>query len=324
MKKRLYLLFVIGALLAGCSNNETDYEPNQLNSNDVISFKTLRDKVISKVANDSSDNYYVYAYITGYTDWYFETSVSSSTGETTYYWPHTGSVDFYSFCPVPAADNIVVGTTTAGSSIPITYTVPTTADQDFTIATPVLNQDAISTAVPLEFSHMLSKISVQLKLDAELDTLYTLEDTWTSELSVLYTSGTINAVTAKASTNATGWTLPTAPTTLTAYNKDSIYIIMPQPTINTTTPLTLQILNVTIKTSNGDTYFVGPLEKIEFNSSNISITDFEAGYQYNFILTVTDESKGGENDTPIFNGKISFTSSVSNWSSSTSLDINQP
>ena len=99
---------------------------------------------------------------------------------------------------------------------------------------------------------------------------------------------------------------------------------MPQPTINTTTPLTLQILNVTIKTSNGDTYFVGPLEKIEFNSSNISITDFEAGYQYNFILTVTDESKGGENDTPIFNGKISFTSSVSNWSSSTSLDINQP
>ena len=237
---------------------------------------------------------------------------------------HSGTVDFYSFCPVPEANNIVVGTTTAGSSIPITYTVPSTADQDFTIAEPALNKEASIVPVELTFSHMLSKISIQLKLDSELEKLYTLKDTWTSELSVLYTSGTIDAVTAKASSGAKGWTLSTAPTSLTKYENDSVYIIMPQPTINTTTPLTLQILNVTIETSNGDTYFVGPLEEITFTSSIMTVTNFESGYQYNLILTITDESKGGTDDTPIFNGKISFTSTISDWSGPTIVDINQP
>lgn len=325
MKKKLCFILITGALLAGCSNNVPNYEDKQSLKNEAISFKTLRNKVGTKAANDNSDNYYVYAYVKGYTNWYFDTPVTSSSGETSYYWPSSGTVDFYSFCPVPTADNIVVGSTSAGSSIPITYTVPSTADQDFTIATPVLNQAAISSAVPLVFNHMLSKINIQLNLSSELDTLYTLEDSWTSELSVLYTSGTIDAVTAKASTDAEGWTLPsTLPTSLTTYKNQSVYIILPQPAINTTTPLSLRILNVTIKTSNGDTYFVGPLKEIEFTSSNIDVTDFELGYQYNFILTINNSSEGGPDNTPIFNGKISFTSTVSDWDGPTDVNITQP
>ena len=71
MQRRLCLLFVIGLLLAGCSNNVSDSEVKRLSLNEAISFRTLRDKVVSKIANNSSDNYYVYAYITGYTSWYF-------------------------------------------------------------------------------------------------------------------------------------------------------------------------------------------------------------------------------------------------------------
>ena len=56
----------------------------------------------------------------------------------------------------------------------------------------------------------------------------------------------------------------------------------------------------------------------------MTVTNFESGYQYNLILTITDESKGGTDDTPIFNGKISFTSTISDWSGPTIVDINQP
>ena len=322
MERRIFLLISLIALLTGCSNNESDFDTRFQEKE--ISFNTLRDKVIAKAANDSNNNYYVYAYITGHTNWYFDTSVDASTGETTYYWPQSGTVNFYSFCPVPTADNIVVGTTDPGTSIPITYTVPATADQDFTICTPVLNQAAILTAVPLSFNHMLSKIYVQLVLDSELSSMYTLKDTWECDLFVLYTSGTTDAITGRATSDSTGWTLPTtAPDALTTYTNDSTFIIMPQPVINTNTPLGLQITNVTIETSNGDTYFVGPLEKVEFTSENISVNDFGAGKQYNLVLTITESSHGGTGNTSIFNGKITFSSSVASWTD-VPIQINQP
>ena len=47
-------------------------------------------------------------------------------------------------------------------------------------------------------------------------------------------------------------------------------------------------------------------------------------YQYNFILTINNSSEGGPDNTPIFNGKISFTSTVSDWDGPTDVNITQP
>ena len=87
-------------LFRSCSNNESDYEVIAQKTNNTISFNTLRDKLVSRVANDSADNYYVYAYATDtiFDSWYFSTAVNSSTGTTNYYWPRSGTVSFYSFC----------------------------------------------------------------------------------------------------------------------------------------------------------------------------------------------------------------------------------
>ena len=318
MKKIIILSMIICTMAVGCSNNEEYTHYNQ----ESISFNSLRDKLQTKAANDSTDNYYVYAIINGYSEWYFDTEVSTSTGATDYYWPQGATLNFYSFCPIPTADNIVVGTTTAGTEIPITYTVPSAADQDFTIATPALDKSGPN-PVHLAFNHMLSKISIKVELVDTLTSSFTLASGWTSELSMLYTSATTDAVTAVAATNPTGWTLPTtAPTALTTYSSDSTFIVMPQ----TVAGNTLRIMGVTINTNpGGETYFSGPLELITFSTTNITnITSFEAGKQYNFVITIGGSSHGGTNNDPIFNGKISFTSTVADWSGPTSVDITQP
>ncbi len=318
MKKVIFLSMIVCAISVGCSNNEEYTKESQ----EAISFNSLRDKVQTRAANDSADNYYAYAIIDGYTDWYFNTEVNTTTGATDYYWPQGATLDFYSFCPVPTADNIVVGTTTPGTEIPITYTVPTTADQDFTIATPALDKSGPN-PVHLAFNHMLSKISIKVELVDTLTSSFTLASGWTSELSMLYTSATTDAVTAVAATNATGWTLPsTAPTSLTTYSSDSTFIVMPQAVAGNT----LRIMGVTINTNpGGEKYFEGPLELITFSSTNITnITDFEAGMQYNFVITIGGTSHGGTDNEPIFNGKISFTSTVADWGGPTSIAVTQP
>ena len=318
MKKLIYFLIIICAFAAACSNSEEYIEKSQQS----IKFNSLRDKVQTRAANDSADNYYVYAIIEGYNEWYFNTTINTTTGATDYFWPQGATVDFYSFCPAPAAYNIVVGATTPGTSIPITYTVPTAANQDFTIATPALDKSGPS-PVHLAFNHMLSKISITVQLVDTLTSSFTLASGWTSQLSMLYTSATTDAVTAVAATNPTGWTLPTtAPTTLTTYSSDSTFIVMPQAVAGNT----LRIMGVTINTDpGGEKYFEGPLELITFSSTNITnITNFEAGKQYNFVITIDGASHGGSSNEPIFNGKISFTSTVSDCGGLTLVAVNQP
>ena len=55
MKKKLCFILITGALLAGCSNNVPNYEDKQSLKNEAISFKTLRNKVGTKAANDNSE-----------------------------------------------------------------------------------------------------------------------------------------------------------------------------------------------------------------------------------------------------------------------------
>ena len=227
--------------------------------------------------------------------------------------------------------SIEVGTTIASATaadreIPITYTVPSTAAQDFTIAAPATGLSA--NPVPMAFQHMLSKIEVTVKLATSLTNNYTLSDDYEATLSVLSTTGTIDAVSATASLSATTpvspWTVTTG-TALTDYTDALEFIILPQPTYHaadTTLSTKLQITNVTIKTntSSSTSFFTGVLKPIVFTDSTIAGGAFFPGNLYNIIVTITDVADGGtpeDPDNPIFNGLIQISSSIASWDSST-------
>ena len=109
MKKFLFLFALVGLFVTSCSNNEID-EVSASKNDKAISFKTLRDKSVTRYANDGRNSFQVYAITTGDDDWYLNTPVTANAGSTTttvnYYWPQGKTVDFYGFCPVPAAGNI--------------------------------------------------------------------------------------------------------------------------------------------------------------------------------------------------------------------------
>ena len=312
MKRLLCLLVVFGFIFSGCSNPVVD-EINDSSDLQTIGFKTLRDNINTRSANDDGNDYEVYAIRSGSSSWYFNTSVTpspnngdDSTSET-YYWPATGTVSFYAFCPVPAANNIVTGDIKPGSSIPITYTVPAKADQDFTIATPVTGKN--SGTVALQFQHMLSKIRIELVLDPALSSSYSLDTAYTTSLTVSYNQGTIDAFNATTSTESGPWSLISSSNPVT-YSGNTTYIIMPQQLRNSDS---LLISNVVIN-YNDEPFFSGNLKPIALTTaSSIFDNAFLPGKYYLLTVTINSASHGGNPDNPdnpIFNGAITFVSSA--------------
>ncbi|MFR9620897.1 MAG: fimbrillin family protein [Rikenellaceae bacterium] len=155
----------------------------------AIGFSTLNNRV-TKSANDDAADYMVYALVNGTSDaWYIAGETvddeNSLTSGKVYYWPSAGSLDFYAYAPAES-DNLIPNVT-AASSIELTYTVPSTANEDFTIATPVTAATYNSTVdgeVDFTFSHVLTKITINIQLSDKL-----FEDGYTFDL----TSATFNA-----------------------------------------------------------------------------------------------------------------------------------
>lgn len=114
------------AILAGCSKNEQEnvdgFTPKQ------IKFTNLNDK-LTRAANDGNDPYRVYAAWSGGTGWFINDQVSASDVPSggPYYWPASGSVDFYAWAPADVA------ATGAYPALSIAYEVPANANKDFTI-----------------------------------------------------------------------------------------------------------------------------------------------------------------------------------------------
>ena len=131
------------AILAGCSKNEQEnvdgFTPKQ------IKFTNLNDK-LTRAANDGNDPYRVYAAWSGGTGWFINDQVSASDVPSggPYYWPASGSVDFYAWAPADVA------ATGAYPALSIAYEVPANANKDFTIAAPQLG--LTSGTVGLAFS----------------------------------------------------------------------------------------------------------------------------------------------------------------------------
>ena len=338
MKNILFLFAVIGAILASCSNNEVN-EIISTKADQQISFRTLRDKTVTRAANDSASAYAVYAKIADATDWFINDLVITETGtyESDYYWPNASTeISFYSFAPA-SGDGVTVGTPTiATPTIPITFTVPTDADTDFTIATPVKTAKTSTGIVPLSFNHMLSKVKISAQLSTDLTTSkYALSSGYKATLGVPNSVGTADAAAASPALT------PATTATSAVYSGDTIYYILPQTyTANTTawntstgadvasngncyvtlTDVTITNSGVTVFPTSGTTG--GTLKAYYLESADITSETFLAGKQYNFMITITDLAydSGGN---PVFNGKISFTSTVADWDPD-NVDIDQP
>lgn len=309
-------LFIIG-LLFSCSNNEIE-KFNNSDENKSISFYSLRNKVTTKYANDNESTYQVYAIIDNASLWYFNTLVTPTaststdaldTTEKTYYWPGTTNVYFYAYSPskIESETGIISIDATTPPDINIDYTVPTSANIDFTIATPVnqaASADGSSSTVALTFRHMLTKIDISLALSSVISGYgYVLESGYTTELTVPYNSGTTNA-----GADSAIWKM--GDVNISTYSDQSSYIIMPQ-TFTDTNECSFQIQNVVIKRNNA-IFFSGDLKTITLSATDIDNATFLPGYQYNFIVTITDLAHDTSGD-PIFNGLISFESDLNDW-----------
>ncbi len=174
MKKILFAVAMF-AVAASCSKTESvDVVGTKQNP---IEFETLR-YVPTKAANDDSDNYKVYAQ---YTDasklsaWFIDghdyTSSNAPTPVAYYVWPSDGTLDFYAYSPAGStsiAPTVVEpeSTTPTKGSVSLAYTVPASADEDFTVATPVAGLS--EGTVALTFNHMLSKVLFEVRLSDDL------------------------------------------------------------------------------------------------------------------------------------------------------------
>ena len=166
MKKRLFFLPMVAIMMAACSSNEI-IEVNE-NKGDLISFRPIV-KGVTRAADISTDNltsFVVNAKQAGGSTSYFDNGVFNKSGsvfvsESKYYWPASGSLDFYAYSPS--------GNSQVNYSGYKTFTVTpstTIADQvDFVFAATMnkSKEDYGASGVPLNFRHTGAKIACYVK-----------------------------------------------------------------------------------------------------------------------------------------------------------------
>lgn len=294
-------------IVASCSQNEVFENRSEGNA---IAFSNLNNRVTTRVANDSSSNYGVYAVRSGNTTAWFMNNIDVHGTADTYspiaYWPGGDDVTFYAYAP-QGSGNIAI-TSTAVSDLPATYTVPAAADEDFTVATPMTQSTG---TVALNFNHMLSKVTITADLTQTLkDAGYTIDLTaTTATVSVTQNSGTTNLTTAAALTP--GGSIAT-------YSDAMSYILMPQGAVGST----IQLMNVTIL-HNSETYWNGNMKAYSIVTGNVSTdNEFKPNTHYSVVFTIAPDAND-DSDVPVFGSAITFTADIAAWDTS-NVGINQP
>lgn len=295
---KLILGFAACALIfASCSQNE---ELNNGAETNVIGFTNLNDR-LTKSANDQKSDYAVYATRSDAASVWFMDRIKVDGISNSYnplrYWP-TGSatVNFYAFASIYGG--AVVDASSVGH-LPVTYTVPATANEDFTIATPVKNAtSATHTPVSLQFSHMLSKITVTADLTQELkDAGY----------SVSFTSATLNVAKNVGTTDLTTKAALTPGGIPAEYENAKSYMFIPQDAVGAD----IQLKGVVIR-HNGENYWTGDMKVYSIATGNISGNKFVPNTHYVASFTINSDSQSGGNQ-PVFGSAITFTASTADW-----------
>ena len=184
MKKKLFFLPMVAIMMAACSSNET-IEVNE-NKGDLISFRPIVKGVTRAAdANLSSDGktFNVEAFNTGtttspyFSNVTFTKSGSTFTSATKYYWPASGSLDFYAYSPITedisgvqkgalSNDNYQI-VKTDYKTFTITPSTTVSEQVDFIYAnTNKSKGESTNGETTLNFRHAGAKIAVKVKNSA--------------------------------------------------------------------------------------------------------------------------------------------------------------
>ena len=329
--KRILLYICIICFISSCTNYE--YDGIKLPNNDnIIRLTSLRHKVGTRQANENGHPYKVFGIIEGDTEWYMITDVhadDSIKDNSIFYWPGRDSVTFYSFAPHFDGEMVSQDFSSNPPSLVITYK-PAGDGNDFTIATPT-KQARIpggdNPRVPLVFKHMLSAITITIKISDELATAgYSLnknldevpEDSsaygYTVIFKVPYNQGTINAALADPV-----W-YDVEQEEVSFDNNITFYIIPQTYNQTATDTCTIQFDNIWLF-RNGVTVFNNLLMKYNLQDGDLTDNTFKPGYKYNSNLTFTKDSHEAGGD-PILGEEIIFGSTEEAWDNQSTVNIN--
>jgi len=234
MKK--FFFFAVAALaLAACSNDETV----EVNQGEAISFRPLVNNVtraqsidatelqtqgfnVTAITNGSSTAYFTAA------DYTWNSTSSTYTCTTKYYWPSEGSLDFYAYSPI---SDTYVGTgkqivKTDYKTFDVTPSATPSAQVDFVFAnTNNKTKGTDGKVTTLNFRHAESNIVIQLKNTAT-DLKFTVKDVaigYIQPTAQFVYTGSTEGTTSVTNTDAasgyylTGWGTPTG--TRTSYSQ---------------------------------------------------------------------------------------------------------
>lgn len=297
-------------LLASCSENDISGSAESK----AIGFRNLNDR-LTKAANDSSANYAVFAVRSDAQNVWFMDNVEVDGEDNTYdpvrYWPTGGAtVNFYAFAPY--SNNVAVTkTSNPNDKLPFVYTVPANGNQDFTIAKPITNAtySESNPTVALEFSHMLSKITMDVQLDPDLVR---------AGYSVSFESATLSVASSQGASDLTTQAALVAQGSSATYQQRKSYMFIPQ----VATGSSIQLQNVTIKHNNVD-YWTGNMDIYTLSEGDIANNQFTANTHYKVMFTIGSDSQN-EDGNPVFGKAIQFSSSIAaNWNDSP-VSFDQP
>ncbi len=268
---------------------------NQALSNDSMSFQTLNR---TRAANDSGSDYKIYA-DGGDGMWYINDIINGSGVNVDnpqngpYFWPNPArDLTFYSYAPASVVANDTY------PNISIDYTVPATAQEDFTIASPVTQNTG---QVQLVFEHMLTKITITPKLsDALIAAGYTLDPAVTSFLSDLTMN--LNNATYNVKTKA----ITQGTTTSTVYSGNNSYMVIPQSSVG----VSIVIKDVVIK-KGALTIFENDLSEYVIVAGDVPNDMFSNNLHYNIIMEINTNSTDIQGDLVL--NEITFSSIVIPW-----------
>ena len=256
-----------------------------------------------------------------------------------YYWPNTGSLQFYAYSPVDLA-----GVSVTNSTKTVTGFTPAAdiKDQvDFITATATGSKANETDGVALNFSHELTQILVQAK---NTNAAYTYE---IKGFKIANVVGKGDFDFTKTSNN--GWTLSDESTDVKSYLvnfEQSITLSGTAQSLmgeNGSAMLLPQELTAWTAADNTGTYFA-VLAQVKTSTGTVVHpkdtdedygwlavgvdTEWKAGYKYNYTLdfttgagtSVTPEGEDTE-DGELFGGKIQFTATVTPWTSTSDEEI---
>ena len=305
MLKKLIYSAAILATVASCSKH-VETETVYPNESSIIGFRNLSDRVMpTKVAPKNKVNYIVYSqYSTAANGWFIsEENVTANesgndTSEETHMWPaKTSLLDFYAYAP-QTSTNISAAATPpaigAKGNVLLTYTVPTEADEDFIVATPLTDKNKLSHSgtVPFVFQHMLAKVEIHVKSGSNKYTV-----AWEKiELSGNKAKKGTVEITASAPAVVPG----TAETITYTHNASTTasFMIIPQLAAG----FTVSVTGVTITHTESGKIVIQDDLAFDFKPTYTEITNFEAGKLYNLYFTVAEEGS-----------EIKFTSTTTDW-----------